>query len=351
MSLLLRGLFYFAIISLAAFAWAAYTLSGMLLFRDKPKDFWTQSSMPVCAPWMNSVAYANLQQTSGVPKIEAGQTEFEKIDITCAEALVRPREDFYVNSASGMKVHYALYPSPLQDPPLFVHIHGVAGNFIHGTRYVEAARRMGFQLVSMDLSNHGLSAKNGKGAAYGCREDSDIVAVFDDLTKRFPNRKLYLHATSMGAMALANAFPNLMAHAARRSIVAASLENPISSVRDIVLHSPATPAVPEFFLDAALALSGFRAGYNFESCKPIDSVKYVQVPILVQWSVLDDLVPKFLIDKFMNEIPANVPSKLTIFEKGGHSAVWNSDPDAYESQTVENWKLGLAAQSQFSEPQ
>jgi alpha-beta hydrolase superfamily lysophospholipase len=243
-----------------------------------------------------------------------------------------------------MEIHYAVYDAPASLPlgaPLFLHIHGVSGNTLHGARYVKMAERLGFQLVAMDLSNHGESQHDGRGAAYGCREDADVAAVVDDLMTRHPGRDLYLHATSMGAMALTNAMPRILASDLARRVVAVSLENPISSVRDIVMRSPHRPPVPDLFIDLGLALASWRADVNFEACRPIDSARDVRLPVLVQWSEKDDLVPRSMIDEFFAALPSGAPARLEIFENGGHSAVWNGDPARYEDQTLANWREGL----------
>lgn len=340
MTMVLRGFFILILVGIAGVGASAYYLSGLLLFRDKPRSEWATLQAPRCSPWLENTAYADLRE--GAP---AGKP----VDFPCAEASTLPHASFVVKASTGMEVAYKVYGNavPTSDAPLFLHVHGVSGNSLHGARYFKMAERLGFQLVAMDLSNHGESQRDGKGAAYGCREDADVVAVVEDLLSRFPGRDLYLHATSMGAMALTNALPRLLASpAAEARIVAVSLENPISSVRDVVLKSPQTPPVPGVLIDIGLLVAGWRAGYNFDSCRPIDNAKFVRVPVLVQWSEKDDLVPREMIDAFFAALPADVPRALEVFPGGGHSAVWNGNPPLYEAQTAENWLKGVAAQTE-----
>jgi pimeloyl-ACP methyl ester carboxylesterase len=331
-----QGFKYLVVIALLACLGVAYYLSETLLYFRKPKSEWEISKRPECAEWLDKKAYADLSS----PEKAANPTP---IDLSCAQALAEPKEDFEVQSSSGLKIHYVVYPTPLkiEDPPLFLHIHGISGNYLHGSRYLKAAERMGFQLVAMELGNHGMSQKTGSGAAYGCREDVDVLAVVDDLRKRFPDRLLYLHSSSMGAMSLANALPLFSSSEASEGIVAMTFENPIPSLRDVVVHSPQTPPVPVALLDFGLLVAGWRAGYNFETCRPIDNLKYASVPILVQFSEKDDLVTLPMVQKFMMNIPATVSSHLEVFKEGSHSAVWNANPALYEKQTLDNFKLGL----------
>lgn len=340
MTMVLRGFFILILVSIAGLGISAYYLSGLLLFRDKPRSEWATPAAPQCSRWMNTSAYADLRE---------GAPEGQPVDFPCSEASALPHTPSRVKASTGMEIAYKVYetPSPGDNKPLFLHIHGVSGNHLHGARYLKMAERLGFQLVAMDLSNHGDSQRNGEGAAYGCREDADVVAVVEDLLTRYPSRNLYLHSTSMGAMALTNALPRLLAAPkASDRIVAVSLENPISSVRDVVTQSPQTPPVPRVLIDLGLLVAGWRAGYNFDACQPIEAAKFVRVPVLVQWSEKDDLVPRPMIDAFFEALPADTHKTLEIFPGGGHSAVWNGNPPLYEDQTATNWRKGLAVQEE-----
>jgi alpha-beta hydrolase superfamily lysophospholipase len=332
----LRVLAALVALAIGAIAVLSYVLAGMLIYFRKPKSEWDVPRPPVCAEWMVGKAFADLSS----PEKAATKTP---IDIGCEDTLKLPKEDFEVKSNSGFKIHYAVYPNETKDPkaPLFVHVHGISGNYAHGARYFKAAGRMGFQLVALELSNHGLSEKNGKGAAYGCREDADIYAVVEDLRRRMPNRLIYIHATSMGTMALANALPLFSSAEASEDIAAMSMENPIPSVHDVVLNTPQRPPLPSAFLEMGIWVAGLRAGFNFETCRPVDSLQYANVPLLIQFSKKDDLVTYSMVQEFMKAIPADVKSRLELYDEGSHSAVWNADPERYEKETVENFRLGL----------
>jgi pimeloyl-ACP methyl ester carboxylesterase len=319
----------------------SYYLSNQLLYyRRSPKE-WAKPKKLECSDWLRKTAYASV-----VP----GKPNFfdpdKPAEMSCESALSLVPTDFHAVSKDGLKIHYVTFP-PETDRPVFLHIHGIAGNYLHGLRYKPMAERLGFQFVGIDLGNHGKSDHTGKGAAYGCREDGDIIAVVEDILKQSPGRDFYLHATSMGAMALSNAMPYLMASQYRNQIVAVSLENPIRSVSDIVLRSPKRPPLPDFVIQSGLAMAGWRSGFSFESCKPVDNVPFARIPILIQWSENDDLVTKELVEEFVSALPAHVPHRFEVFKGGSHSAVWNADPAAYERQTKENWESGLKYRSEF----
>jgi pimeloyl-ACP methyl ester carboxylesterase len=345
MSKALRGVTFLLVVVGAVVFGGGWYLSGMLLFRDKPMDYWQKPQKPACSPWMVDWAFADLRTESVPPRAS--------VDDQCPRALEYPKTSHGIKASHGLDVHYNVFDNPIRAsaygntesagtlPPLFLHIHGVSGNWAHGARYFKMASRLGFQLVAMDLSNHGESGRDGKGAAYGCREDADVAAVVNDLKSKFPGRDLYLHATSMGAMSLLNAMPFLMSNNSDGRIVAITLENPIPSVREIVMKSPYRPPVPDAFISMALAFASWRAGHNFDTCRPLDSAGSVRVPTLVQWSEKDEMVPRELVESVVNALPADVPHRFETFPRGGHSAVWNGDPLKYEEQTLANWQEGL----------
>lgn len=354
----------FVLVTCALFAFfgtalgsAAYYLSDMLLYRgNRTKAQWQQATEPVCSTWLTTVAYSNLSQSA------SSETP---LDFPCAEAEVLPGEVLHVNNTEGLALRYKVFSNPtepqaegsqgqggqvnltqggapaLKGPPLWLHVHGINGNLLHGARYFKAASRLGFQLVAMELSNHGMSGNNRRGAAYGCRENGDVVAVFEDLLKRFPDRDVLITASSMGTMALANAAEKLVAPAHGGRLVAVSLESPIPTVRQIVLESPQSPKLPLPLVNIALFIAQTRAGVDFEACAPLNNLKFLQVPTIVQHAEPDDLVPVHLARMEFEALPKNLPNVFKVYPKGGHSAVWNGNQQEFESDLQAIWAAGL----------
>jgi pimeloyl-ACP methyl ester carboxylesterase len=230
----------------AVFTGALFYLSDLLLFPFKEREKWMAVETIDCTKWMKEYAYADLRD---------GFPSDKPLDMSCDDALKLSGQSFYTKSTLGDRIHYKIYDNltaeQLRLPtqlPLFFHVHGVSGTHMHGTRYFKMASRLGFQLVVMDLSNHGLSDHNGLGASYGCREQHDVVAVLNALKEQFPGRKILMHGTSMGSMAALNAAALVMpkeAAEAEKTILAFALENPIPSVEQLVLSTPKKPNVPQ----------------------------------------------------------------------------------------------------------
>lgn len=326
----------------AVFVGALFYLSDLLIFPFKPREKWTAVETIECSQWMNGWAYADL--TEGAPGTKP-------IDLGCEESLNLPGQSYYVANTSKEKIHYKVYENISTEQrqnadllPFFLHVHGVSGTHMHGVRYFTMAQRLGFQLVVMDLSNHGLSDHNSLGASYGCREQYDVLAVVDALKEQFPGRRILAHGTSMGSMALLNAMGLLMANESEsnnKSIYALALENPIPSVKELTLNTPKKPNVPQAFISLGVWLAAKRARVDFDSCQPIDVAPKVAVPTYIYNSTNDDILSPELSAQIVSALPRENVFRVKVFNKGGHSAVWNGQPAEVESDLRELWQTAL----------
>jgi predicted alpha/beta-fold hydrolase len=327
---------------LAILIGALFHISDLLIFPFKPREKWTSVETIECSQWMKDWAYADLSQ---------GGPGKQSIDISCQDSLNLPSQSFYVTNPSSEKIHYKVYDNIPSDKreltdimPLFLHVHGVAGTYMHGARYFKMAQRLGFQLVVMEMSNHGLSEHNSLGASYGCREQYDVIAVIDALKIQFPGRKILAHGTSMGSMALVNASAKIMSNTdeyERKILQALVLESPIPSVARLVVSSPKRPNVPQFLIDMGVWLAGVRARVDFDSCQPIDSAPAINVPTYVYNTVNDDIIHHQYSTQVADAIPAQFLFRRKVFEKGAHSAVWNGQPEEVEQDIKDLWSAAL----------
>jgi pimeloyl-ACP methyl ester carboxylesterase len=323
----------------AVFTGALFYLSDLLLFPFKAREQWMSVENITCTQWLKEYAYADLRE--GFPSKKV-------LDLSCEDSLNLPAQSFYANSSRGERIHYKIYDnlseeqkkSP-QQLPLFFHVHGVSGTHMHGARYFKMASRLGFQLVAMDLSNHGLSDHNGLGASYGCREQHDVIAVLNALKAQFPNRKILWHSTSMGTMASLNAagtlFP-LEQKESEKTILALALENPIPSVEQLVLSTPKKPNVPQGFISLGVWLAEKRGKVDFSSCEPVKAAPKVSVPTYVYNSVHDDIVSPEVSNQVVAALPKENVFKVKVFTKGAHSTVWNGNPEDVEKDLAELWQ-------------
>jgi pimeloyl-ACP methyl ester carboxylesterase len=295
-------------------------LAGVLLFNGREKHAWQRAQPVECSAWLRTDGYANA-------------------DMTCEETLHYPSDRRTALTTSGRRSHYLVYnqatskilKEPTQDNAIWLHFHGLNGNHLHGARYLGAAARLGFTLVAAEYVNHGLSDHDGKGAAYGCKEAEDIIAVTKNVIAQFPNSPILMSASSMGTMAVALAESQLATIDPKGQLKALALENPVTTVRAIASVSDIGQHLPAALISLALRHATRLSGYDFDECSPLEAYKGFTHPTLVQHSVEDELTPVAMGHEVFEVLPQSTIRHLRIYPNGSHSAVWNSNRESFEA--------------------
>lgn len=266
------------------------------------------------------------------------------VDEPCEIARDRPFISTFVTNTLGKKIHLRTFnnlPSEARSNRAWLHIHGITSTGLDGARYYHAANRLGFNLFAMDLSNHGLSEDDGRGAAYGCREYHDVLAIMKYLLNTYPDYEFLITASSMGAMALINSSKELFALPGAARIRAFGIENPATSVREIAFRGRGVPPAPKLFLDVALWVAKIRMGCDFDHMQPIDNAQYISVPTWFVHSKQDEILPPEFAQELAANMPKQIPHVVSIRERGWHSAIWNENPQQFEQELAAIFDTGL----------
>lgn len=342
---ILLTLFFLSLSGAYTYLLAAQS-EAILFFMMKP-NAWAEHQKVMCSQDRDRYVYGDLRPES--------KDQHQALENTCQQALSYPSTEHYAYNSRGQKIHYEYYAldseqsvntNKQSNRPLLLFVHGISANYTIGLKYQPIARRLGFDLALMDLSNHGKSDNDGRGAAYGCREDDDLIAVLDDLLKTNPKQKILLFGTSMGAMTIADAAPKLQTYA--QNIVGVILENPQSSVREIVGIYAHKRHIPDFHTDIAVKITGWRAGEDFENCAPYKRVKALRFPTMVMISEKDFMVPVWMAKKVSDQLPKAYPNNFKQYPYGDHAAIWNGQPDIFEKDLREFWEQSLKFHQQSS---
>lgn len=302
-----------------------YLQAGRILYYKYGYAYWQTQHPAACSPYRQSY-FENLQPQAQAPEL----------DYRCPQALTLPARSAYAQSADGVQIHYRIFESPLQTAPLLLHVSGFTSDWLNGARYVKAAERMGFQLISMEMRGHGQSQTQGQGVAYGCREQADVLAVVDALQQHFPERLVYLWGSSGGTMAIVNAAKEL---SSRSQIKAVLLENPISALQDVARVK--SPGLPEPVYGLAIGMASWRSGLDFVGCAPVQKAAELTLPTLVTVSEQDTLTPVWMAQKLFAALGG--VKRFKRYPQGLHERIWNAQPLPYEADLKQHW---LAAQSE-----
>ncbi|MBT9544905.1 MAG: alpha/beta hydrolase [Candidatus Sericytochromatia bacterium] len=280
--------------------------------------------------------------------LRPGASADSNLDLSCEAALKLTAESRFASNSEGMNIHYRVFPDQTPkstskstttkasaDAPLLLHVSGITSTWLNGARYAKAAERMGFQLISMEMRNHGISDHNQAGVSYGCKEKEDVKAVLSALQKDFPQRPILLWGSSGGSMAILNAAPSLPSQFPQ--VKALLVESPSSSLRDVAESK--SPGLPPWLYETAIGIAGMRAGVKFQDCAATTLAPEVKLPTWVVVNQEDPLTPPWMAKKIHAALPAALRS-LTIYPHGGHEAVWNGQPEPYEADLRKFWEQG-----------
>lgn len=315
--------------------------AGDLLYWGHSYEYWISKHKIRCNSWHLKTAYADLRE---------GHDSSKPLEVDCSEGIKWPAQEFNAKTSTGANIVYRVYDNPVlghaykefsKPRPLLLYVHGITGNYADGIRYYHLASRMGFQLVLMELSNHGMSDNNGLGAAYGCREHLDVQAVFQDLISRFPDREMMIYTTSMGAMSVSNASPALMKLDKNHQLISVVLESPIPSIKSVIMKNKEKPPAPEFMIDMMISIAGTRAGVDFFQCAPENSLSALKVPTLVQTTATDRMVTQAMAQRVFDALPDGISHHFKSYPGGKHSAIWNGHPQEVEQDMMNIWTVGL----------
>ncbi|PIQ24799.1 hypothetical protein COW36_23800 [bacterium (Candidatus Blackallbacteria) CG17_big_fil_post_rev_8_21_14_2_50_48_46] len=288
-------------------------LADQMLFYKYDKAWWQTSHPASCTPYRQSY-FEDLR-----PKASSSKP----LELSCEEALKLPAQSAYAQTSDGLKIHYRIFFTQHKKAPLLLHVSGITSDWLNGARYVPAAQRMGFQLVTMEMRNHGNSDNNGLGTRYGCHESADILAVLKALHEKEPDRKIMLWGTSGATMAILNAAEDLSKDPLIQTIL---LENPISSLRDVA--EAKKPGLPPFVYNFAMGMASLKGGVDFQACAPTAQAPKLLKKVWVTVSQKDQLTPVWMAQKIVQALPQG---SLKMYPEGNHERIWNGQPEAYET--------------------
>jgi len=340
---LLSGLVGLSLIPVAGLFYLNLQADKMLYYKYG-KAYWLKPNPAQCDEYR--LGYFKDLRPASVSGASASAPRHGHLDLSCEAALKFPAESRFASNSEGLKIHYRVFPAPParrpakssspSETPLLLHVSGITSTWLNGARYAKAAERMGFQLIAMEMRNHGISDHNQAGVSYGCKEKNDVKAVLSALQKDFPKSPILLWGSSGGSMAILNAAPSLPSEFPQ--VKALLVESPSSSLRDVAESK--SPGLPPWLYETAIGIAGMRAGVKFQDCAATTLAPQVQLPTWVVVNKADPLTPPWMAKKIHAALPAALRS-LTIYPHGGHEAVWNGQPEQYEADLEKFWKQNV----------
>ena len=196
--------------------------------------------------------------------------------------------------------------------------HGLSGNKGFVQQEASEFRFLGYNIMIVDLRGHGNSS--GNTTTLGFKESEEVKLAYDYVEKK-GEKNIFLWGLSMGAVIITKAFNDYNIRPA-----GVILEMPIASLqsfleaRSRVLGFPGEP-----FGFLVTAWIGIERGYNGFNHKPMEYVKKINCPVLLQCGTKDQYVSMDQIKNMFNNIPGT-NKKLVLYEDADHQSLLGFDP-------------------------
>ena len=232
-------------------------------------------------------------------------------------------EEVEITSADGLKLkgHLLLHPETKRTVLL---LHGWR---VRWDQYMGVfARSLYEQGCSVLLAEQRACGQSeGTFLTFGVKERYDCQRWAEYLAERFGREMpLYLAGLSMGAATVLMA-ADLALPPSVRGLIAdsgfTSAHEVIASVMHSNLHLPEWPILP-----LANRVSHTYAGFGYDDCSTIDTLRGSKIPVLFIHGDADDFVP--LAMTLENYLACAAPKELLIVEGAGHAGSFYVDPEA-----------------------
>lgn len=246
----------------------------------------------------------------------------------------------------GYRVEHISYPTELGDMPAWivhpkrqrkrrwaVHVHGRGASPVETLRGVAPLARAGItSLVIRYRNDDGAPSSSNTRYGLGLSESRDVDAAIEETLRRGAER-VTLVGWSMGGTACLLA----AAQGAHRDIIdGLVLDSPGIDWTGLLTSNGLDRRVPKWVAGIGVELigrgviaSGEEAGIDFRSLSPEYFAERLRVPVLIQASSADRVVPWDGARLLASLRPELV--QLRSVAGAGHVRLWNVDPDGWES--------------------
>lgn len=223
---------------------------------------------------------------------------------------VLPKQGFetiYIQSHEKLEGWFIEQSNPKGVVILF---HGYSGSKSGILNYGNAFNELGYSTLLMDFMGSGGS--EGYQTTIGFKESQDVEVAYDYVKERFPNQKIILFGSSMGAVAIMKSIHDVLIDPS--TII---LECPFGKMRTTVQKRFDVMNLPSFpFADLLLFYGSLQNGFNTFKHNPIEYAKSINTPTLLLHGAKDDRVTMQEIETIYNNLKGE--KELIILEESAH---------------------------------
>ncbi len=205
---------------------------------------------------------------------------------------------------------------PIQFPRgIVILFHGYSSSKASMLPYAKQFRNMGYETILVDFMGSGGSS--GYNTTIGYKEAHDVKMVYEFVKRQYPQQKIVLFGTSMGAVAVMKSMEKYVLKPDK--II---LECPFGSMVTTTkkrFNAMGLPGSP--FAEWLLFYGSIQNGFNAFRHKPTNYAILIKTPTLLLYGAKDKRVTKKETEGIYDNLSG--PKKLIIFENAGHENYLN----------------------------
>ena len=245
------------------------------------------------------------------------------------ELRAMPKEDMYITSFDGLKLHASYYeykPGAVMEI-MFHGYRGTAERDLCGG--VQRCFALGRNALVVD--QRGAGESEGKIISFGVNESKDCVRWAEYAVERFgPDVKIILTGISMGAstvlMASGKDLPD--------NVIGILADCGFSSGREIICHVAKRLKLLPALIFPFIKLGGkLFGGFDIDECPPKEALKNCKKPVLFFHGETDNFVPCYMSKENFDVCPTR--KKLVTTPKAGHGLCYPVAPEEYLKELKE----------------
>lgn len=244
-------------------------------------------------------------------------------------AFAQPREDVYLTSFDGLKLHASYLPAlgeTQEKKKVVICFHGYTSkglaDFLGLTDYYF---KRGFAMLHPDARAHGES--EGTYVGFGCLDRKDALLWIDWVIKHCgEDTEIYLHGISMGGATVLMA-GGLELPAQVKGIISdcgfTSPKEVFTHVLKTMYHMPPFPIIPQADL-----INRKLAGYGMDECNAKREVAKAKIPMLFIHGSKDTFVPAYMCKELYDSCTSK--KQMLMIDGAAHGESYFKDMEAYE---------------------
>ena len=261
--------------------------------------------------------------TFDIPKGRIYEPFRESIINWTLETRAMPREDMYITSFDGLKLHGRYYEyAPGAPIELMMHgYRGTADRDLSGG--VQRCFKLGRSALIIDQRCSGESG--GNVITFGINEHRDCLSWVEHMISRFgPDVKIILTGISMGASTVLTAAGKPLPNNVIGVLADCGYDSAKNIIQKVIADMGLPPKLAYPFVKLGARLFGH---FDLEETSPMEAMKTCAVPVILFHGESDDFVPCQMSRNIYEACPTR--KKLVTIPGAGHGLSYPTDPEGY----------------------